>query len=54
MADILISNEQTKFSPRHVTTELKTVNNSSNDLSESFEKEVSVKMSQLIKIILLN
>lgn len=42
MADVLISNEQTKFSPRHVTTELQPVKNSDNDLSESFEKEVSL------------
>lgn len=39
MADILISNEQQKFSPLHVTTILQPVNNS-NDLTESFDKEV--------------
>lgn len=41
MADILISNDQIKFSSLNVTPALQPVKNS-NDLSESFDKEVSL------------
>jgi hypothetical protein len=40
MADIFFSNEEAKFSPLQVTTILQPINNN-NDLSESFDKEVS-------------
>lgn len=41
MADVLISNEQTKFLPGHVTTVSQPIETSNSVFSECFEKEAS-------------